>query len=101
MAGGDCPGSRRADIGQVAVVEENRLDDPGLGAEEDHETIEAGQAELGIVEETGADLDREAVEPRHISGLHVDFAMPFGNRHRQDRRHHHAAGREVLRRRGR
>src|SRR3546814_17603653 len=36
-------------------------------------------------------LDREAVEAGHIGRLHVDLGVPLGQRHRQHRRHHHAA----------
>jgi hypothetical protein len=91
MPGGHGTGCRRADVGEIAVVEQHGLHDSGLGVQQDHEAVEAGQAALGVVEETGADLDREAVQARHIGGLDVDLAVPLRDRHRQDRRHHYPA----------
>ncbi len=78
-----------ADVGQVAVVEEHRLHQPGPGREQDHQSIERGQADPGIVEEPRRDLDRKAIEAGDPGGLDVDLAMRFGKFHRQDRRHHH------------
>ena len=92
VAGGDGAGGGGADVGQVAVVEEERLDEAGGGGEEDHQAVEGGQAALGVVEEAGADLDREAVEAGEVRGLDVDLAVDGGQRHREDRRHDDAAG---------
>src|SRR5690606_14496719 len=64
---------------------------PGPGREKDHQAVEAGQAELRVVEEAGADLDGEAVEAGDVGGLDVDLAMGVGNGHGQDRRHDDAA----------
>ena len=41
VAGGDGAGGGGADVGQVAVVEEERLDEAGGGGEEDHQAVEA------------------------------------------------------------
>ena len=54
--------------------------------------LRLGQAELRVVEEAGADLDREAVEAGDPGGLDVDLAVHRRERHRQDRRHDDAAG---------
>src|SRR5690606_11568517 len=75
MPRSDSSGGGRAHIGQVAIVEKQRLDQPGLCREQDHQAVEAWQAKLGIVEETGAHLDREAIETRDVGGLHVHFAV--------------------------
>ena len=92
MLGRDRAGGGGAHIGEIAVVEQQRLDKAGASAEQDHQAVEARQPELGIIEEAGADFQREAVEPRHIGGLDVDFAAMFGNVEPQDRRHHHGLG---------
>ncbi len=91
MACGDRPGRSRAHVGQIAIVEQQRLDQAGPGGEQDHQPVEARQAELRIVEEAGADLDREPLEAGNIGGLDVDLAIGLRDRHRQDRRHHHAS----------
>ena len=92
VAGGDGAGGGGADVGQVAVVEEERLDEAGGGGEEDHQAVERGQAELGVVEEAGADLDREAGEAGEVRGLDVDLAVDCRQRHREDGGHDDAAG---------
>ncbi len=91
VAGRDGAGRRRADVGEVAVVEEQRVDEAGLRREQDHQPVEARQAELRVVEEARAHLDREAVEAGDVGRLHVDLAVRLRDRHRQDRRHHDAA----------
>ena len=88
------PGGGRAHVGQVAIVEQQRLDQPGRRRQQDHHAVGRGQADLRIVEETGADLDGKAVKVRHIGRLHVDLAMMFGNVEAQDRRHRHRQGGE-------
>ena len=55
-----------------------------------------GRPSFGIVEEAGADLDGEAIEARHIGGLHVDLAAMLGNVEPQDRRHGDGLGRQRL-----
>ena len=92
VAGGDGAGGGGADVGQVAVVEEEGLDEAGLRAEEDHQAVERGQAALGVVEEAGADLDREAVEAGEEGGLDVDLAVDRRQGHREHRGHDDAAG---------
>ena len=92
VAGGDAAGGGGADVGQVAVVEEERLDEAGGGGEEDHQAVERGQAELRVVEEAGADLDREAGEAGEERGLDVDLAVHCRQRHREDGGHDDAAG---------
>jgi hypothetical protein len=91
MPGRDRACGRRAHIGQIAIVQEHGLDQPGLRRKQHHKTVQARQAERGIVEEAGADLDRKALEARNIGGLDVDLAIGVGDRHRQNRRHHHLA----------
>ena len=91
MLGRDGAGRGRPDVGEKAVVEKHGPRDPGIGAEQHHQAVQARQALFRIVEEAGADLDREGVEAWHIGGLHVDFAMLFLDRHGEDRRHHDSA----------
>ena len=76
-------------VGEIAVVEQQRLDQPGAGAEQHHQPVQARQSEPGIVEEPRADLDGEAVEAGHIGRLHVHLAAMLGDVEAQDRRHHH------------
>ncbi|MEY9586875.1 hypothetical protein ABIA15_005696 [Sinorhizobium fredii] len=96
MFGCDCPGRRRPHVGQVAIVDEQRLNQPRAARQQYHHAIGARQADLRIVEEAGADLDREAVEARHIGGLDVDLAAMLGNIEPQDRRHRHRPGGECV-----
>ena len=85
----DRAGGGGADIGEIAIVEQQRLDQPGSCRQQHHHAVDAGQAELRIVEEAGADLDGEAVDARHIGRLHIDLAAMLGNVEPQDRRHRH------------
>jgi hypothetical protein len=91
---GNCAGCGRAHIGEVSVVQQQGVHQAGLGGEQDHQAVEAGQADLGVVEETWADLDRETIEARDIRRLHVDLAMRIGDVHGQDRRHDDLAARQ-------
>ena len=100
MAGGDRAGGGSAQIREIAVVQVQRLEAPGPGREHHHHAGHARQAELGIVEEAGAHLDRETRQSRHERGLDVDLAVHLGEVHVQDRRHHDAAGGERRERAG-
>ena len=94
MPGGDGSRRRRADVGQIAIVEKQGLDESRRRGKQDHQAVEARKAEPRIVEEAGADLDGEAIEAGNIGGFHVDLAMGLGDRHGQDRRHDDFARRQ-------
>jgi hypothetical protein len=94
MLCGHGPRRRRAQVGQIAIVEKHRLDQTGARGKQDHQPVEARQAQFGVVEEPRADLDRETAHPRHIGRLHIDLAMRLGQVHRHHRRHHNAAIRQ-------
>ena len=87
VARSDRPRRRRAHVGQIAVVQQQRLDKPGAGRQHHHHAIGRWQAKGGVAEETGADLDRKAVDPRHIGGFHIDLAAMLGKIKSQDRGH--------------
>ena len=82
-----CAGGGRAHVGQIAVVEQQRLDQSRLCRQQHHQSVGARQTELGIVEEARADLDGKTVEPRHVGRLHVDLAAMLGDVEPHDRRH--------------
>jgi hypothetical protein len=75
---GDGAGRRGAHGRQVAVVEQHGFGQAGARGQHEHQPVQARQPERRVVEEAGADLDREAVEARQIGGLHVDFAVALG-----------------------
>ena len=77
-----------AHIRQIAVIHQQRLDQPGSSREQDHQSVETGKPDLRIVEETGTDLDRKAVEAWDVGSLDVHLAVGVVDLHRQDRRHH-------------
>jgi hypothetical protein len=52
-----------AHIGQIAVVQQQRLHEAGPCRQHHHQAVGRGQAERRVAEETGADLDGEMVEP--------------------------------------
>jgi hypothetical protein len=59
------PGGSGADIGEIAIVEQQRLEHSGPCREQHHQSGCARQADLGVVEEARRDLDRETVDPGH------------------------------------
>src|SRR3954454_11488522 len=89
MLGRDRTGGGGAYIREIAVVEEQRLDQSGLCREQHHHAVDARQAELGVVEEAGADLDGETIDAGHIGGLHIDLAAMLGDVEPENRRHRH------------
>ncbi|MNP32282.1 hypothetical protein D3C76_1254520 [compost metagenome] len=75
--------------GEVTVVQQQRIEQAGARIEQHHHAVEAGQAELGVVEEARADLDGEARQAGQVGSLHVHLAVMFGHVQAQDRRHRH------------
>ena len=88
------PGGGGPQIGEVAIVEKHRLDQPGFRGEQDHQPVQAWQSQCGIVEEAGADLDGKPAHARDVGGFHVHLALRLGELHRHHRRHHHAPVRQ-------
>ncbi len=84
MAGGGGSSGGGAHIGEKAIVEQKRFHEPGFRRKQDHQAVEARQADFRIVEETGADLDGEPVETGNIGGFHIHLAMNLRNVHGED-----------------
>ncbi len=81
------PGGGGAQVGQVAIVEKHRPHRSVLGRDRGHHAAKARQPALGIVEEPGADLEGEHVEPFDERGLGIHLGIERGQFHRHDRRH--------------
>ncbi|MNF97580.1 hypothetical protein D3C84_804140 [compost metagenome] len=86
------PGRGGAHGGEVTVVQQQGFQQAGACREQHHHAVEAGQAKLGVIEKTRADLDGEALQARQVSGLHIHFTVVLGNVQPQDRRHRHGGG---------
>ena len=57
VLGGHRAGSGRAQIGQVPVIQQQRLNQTRRAGQQNHQAVCARQADLGITEETRTDLD--------------------------------------------
>ena len=92
VAGRHCAGGGGAHIGQIPIVEKHRLNQPGAGAEQNHQSVDAGKTQFRVVEKTRADLDGEAVDAGHIGGFNIDLAVKLLDIEPQDRWHDHRLG---------
>ncbi len=77
--GGERPGQAGAQLGEVAVVDEQRLQKAGLRADQDHHARAVGQTLGGVVGKARCDLDGEAVEALDVGRLDVDLAVVLGD----------------------
>jgi hypothetical protein len=53
----------RADIGEIAIVQKHRLDQPGLRREQHHQSAQAGQAEVRVAENPVLTLSAKLSKP--------------------------------------
>lgn len=94
MVCGDRASRRRAHIGQIAIVQQDRINQPGFRRKQDHQPVQARQAQFRVVEKAGADLDREPVKTRNIGGLYINLTIGVRQCHGEHRRHDHLAARK-------
>ena len=71
----DCTRGSRTQIGEIAVVEQDRARLAAAGIENYDRAHETGEAMRGVVEKPRPDLDRENIPSRDCCGLHIYFAM--------------------------
>ncbi len=89
VSGDHRAGGGSADVGEMALIEEDALELGGLLAEHEHQTVGLGQTELDVVVETRRHLDDEDVIVLDIAVLDVDVARRVVKYQLAHRRHHH------------